>query len=197
MRRGPQWPGRASNTPGQGVPQRCAAPAVADRPGGDVVPVAADQRGCRRRGNRCSGPPGRGRCRCRRDASPAGARSHARGSGSRRRGRHVHHLVVGVEGREVERHVGAEVLHEPGAERLDLAGASLWPGIRSVVTSSQTVGLVPEVDQRVEHRLERARAELPVEVLGEALEVDVGRVQWRRARRAARRRCSRPRPRRS
>src|SRR5262249_5886125 len=38
----------------------------------------------------------------------------------RRRRRCVHHLPVRVEGREMQRHIGAEVVHHPAALRFDL-----------------------------------------------------------------------------
>jgi hypothetical protein len=69
-----------------------------------------------------------------------------------RGGRLVAQAVVGVEGREVPRNVGAKLLHHPAAHGLELF-------VRVVLVRNQQrrdlepyVGLVLEVDERVEHR---------------------------------------------
>ncbi len=93
-----------------------------------------------------------------------------------RRGRHIAHLPVRVERGEVDRHVGTEVLEHPLAQLLDLT-------IRIVLARDQErrqlepdVGLLLQVDQRVQHGLEVRLRELPVEILGERLEVHVRRI---------------------
>ena len=176
MRRWPQVPGRASNTPAQGVPQPFAEPAVADGPGGDLVPVAPDQ--LLAAAVAIGAAAGLVVDVAGVDVAQAVAHGDlARAGQGRARGRrHVQHLVVGMEGREVERHVGPEMLHEPGAERLDLGRRVVLPRNEERRDFEPDVGLVLEIDQRVEHGLERARAELLVEALGERLEVDVGGV---------------------
>ena len=49
----------------------------------------------------------------------------------------------------------------------------------NVVISNQTLGLLLEIDEGVEHRLQPRSAELHVELVGEALQVDVRRVHLR------------------
>ena len=59
------------------------------------------------------------------------------------------------------------------------SGESFFPGMSSVVISNQTSVSLLEIDERVEHRLQPRAAELHVELVGEALEVDVRRVHLR------------------
>ena len=94
----------------------------------------------------------------------------------RRSVRLIQHLVVGVEGREVQRHVRPQVLHEPVAERSDLRGRVVLARNQERGDLEPYIGLALEVDQRLQHRLEPACAEAVVEALGERLQVDVGRV---------------------
>ncbi len=60
--------------------------------------------------------------------------------------------------------------------RRSSSSESLRPGISSVVISVQQCGLVHQVLQRVEHRLQVRAGQLEVEVVGERLQVDVGGV---------------------
>ena len=81
---------------------------------------------------------------------------------------------------------GTEMFHHPvGISASISAAESFSPGISSVVISSQTSVSCFEVDERFEHGRELARAELLVEALGEALEIDVGRIHVRGTARAA------------
>ena len=118
----------------------------------------------------------RGRCRCRRTASPR----HRDAAGARqRRGwrrRDVQHLVVGVKGGEVQRHIDAEVLADPGALGGDLGVAVVLSGNEQRGDLDPHVGFVPQVDERVEHVGQMPDADPVIELLGERLEVDVGGV---------------------
>jgi glutamine phosphoribosylpyrophosphate amidotransferase len=61
----------------------------------------------------------------------------------------------------------------------DLGVVVVVAGISSVVSSSQTVGLVAQILQRLQHRRQAGAALALVEVVGERLQVDVGRVHVR------------------
>ena len=149
-RRGPQSPGRSSNTP-----------AIRDRNGAVTGGIQASirragtsrarSRARRSRGSRCCRPRYRAHCRCRRSAARHPARSDAHASASPAGvGATSGHLVVRMEGGEVQRHVRARVF--PGTTapaRRSSASSSLWPGISRVVISSQTVGLVRQIYSRV------------------------------------------------
>ena len=104
-------------------------------------------------------------------------RDGARAGKSRRRcGRMVHHLPVGMERGEVERHVGPELVEHPARELVELAVAVVLTGNEESRDLEPDVGLVAEVEQGVEHGAELATADLAVEALGECLEIDVGGV---------------------
>jgi hypothetical protein len=84
------------------------------------------------------------------------ARPAQRGGG---RGRDVEHLVVGMEGGEVQGHVGAEFLARSIRVRaLISASESFRPGMSRVVISNQVFVSTHEVDQRVQHGLQVAGA---------------------------------------
>ena len=92
----------------------------------------------------------------------------------------------------MHRHVGAEVLDDPGGHRVELGVGVVEARDQQGGDLEPDVGLVLEVLERVEHRAELAAADVAVEVLGEPLEVDVGGVHVRvELARAARGRCSR------
>ena len=80
---------------------------------------------------------------------------------------------------EVQRHVGAEVLDDPARHRVELVVAVVLAGDEQRRDLDPHVGLVHEVLERVEHVAEVRAADVPVEVLGERLEVDVGGVHVR------------------
>ena len=90
-----------------------------------------------------------------------------------------------MEGGEMQRHVGAQVLHHPAAERLDLGGRVVLAGDEQRRDLEPDVGFVLEIDERVEHGGELARAQVLVEILGEALEVDIGGVHAEQPRRGS------------
>ena len=98
---------------------------------------------------------GRGRCRCRRSAARC-ARPDLPGPGQRRRRRvrDVDHLEVGVEGGEVQRHVGAQVLGDPRGQLVELGVAVVAAGDQQGRDLEPQVGLVAQVLERLEHRLE-------------------------------------------
>src|SRR5467141_933909 len=152
------------------------ATAFLQRPGGEPVPVAADHR-----------LPAPGAVRgpaalvvdvagidvAKPVAEPDLARSR---QGRRRRGRPVEHLEVGVEGREVQRHVRAELAVHPARERVDLGGRIVLAGDEERRDLQPDLRVSPQVPQGVEDRIEVAEAHAPVEVLREPLEVDVRRI---------------------
>jgi hypothetical protein len=94
----------------------------------------------------------------------------------RRRRRRVRHLPVGMKGGEVQRHVGAEMLHHPAALRLDFLRRVVLAGNEQGRDLEPNIGLVLEVFERLEHGAELARTQRLVEPLRESLEIDVGGV---------------------
>ena len=96
--------------------------------------------------------------------------------GLRRRVGFLQHLPVGMEGREVQRNLRAELVNEPAREPFQLARRVVLVGDQQGGDLEPDIGLLLDVDQGVEHIGQVAAAELPVEVLGEGLEVDVHRV---------------------
>ena len=115
--------------------------------------------------------------------------ARARGSVAGGVGWHVEHLPVGMEGREVQRHVGTEAASTTQrVSCVDLAVGVVAPGDQQRRDLDPHLGLADEVLERVQHRREVAAADAVVELLGERLEVDVGGVHVRdRARGAGRR----------
>ena len=113
-------------------------------------------------------------------ANPVGECDLA-GAGERRRrgGRDVEHLEVGVERREVHRHVTPEMLDDPPRHLVELGVGVVLAGDEQVGDLDPHVGLVDEVLERVEHVVEVRAADVVVEVLGEGLEIDVRRVHVR------------------
>src|SRR6266853_1450495 len=110
-------------------------------------------------------------------AQTFGQRNVAR-AGQRRRGGadDVGHLVVGMESGEVERHVRSELACNPLALGLDLRVGIVLAGNQQRGDLGPDIGLVVEIDERVEHRLQVRAAYLDIELVGEALQVHVGRV---------------------
>ncbi len=81
-----------------------------------------------------------------------------------------------MEGREVQRHVGANVLHDPLRHLIDL-------GLRVVLTRNQqigelepNIGLLLQVLDCFENRRQVSAAHLPVKPFSECFQVDVGGV---------------------
>src|SRR6267154_738998 len=72
------------------------------------------------------------------------------GEGRCRRLGNVGHLVVGVEGREVQRHVGSEFTGDPAAFGVDLLIAVVPPGDEKRGDLEPDFGFVLEVGERVE-----------------------------------------------
>ncbi len=98
------------------------------------------------------------------------------GEGRGWRGSAVEHPVVGVEGGEVHRHVGAEVLDHPPGHGVEFLVAVVHPGDQQRGELDPHIGL-GQVLERVEDRAEFGTAGVLVEVLGESLQVDVGGVE--------------------
>ena len=77
---------------------------------------------------------------------------------------------------EVHRHVGTERVHHPAGHPVDLVVGVVLARDHQGGQLEPDVGLVGEVLEGVEHRLQRTAAHPLVEVLAERLEVDVGGV---------------------
>ena len=108
------------------------------------------------------------------------ALAQADAAGARQRGRRcrqrVQHLVIGMECGEVHRHIDAEVLPDPRAFGGDLGVAVVASRNEQGGDLQPHVGLVPQVEQGVQHVVQTPDADLAVEVFGERLQVDVGGI---------------------
>jgi len=89
------------------------------------------------------------------------------------RRRHVEHAEVGVERREVQRHLIADVPEDPAAHPADILRVVVVAGDDEVRDLEPDVRLLPEPLEGVEHRLEVRVGDLAIELLGERLQVDV------------------------
>ena len=76
----------------------------------------------------------------------------------------------------MHRHVRPELPGDPPGHRLDLLAGVVDPRDQQVGDLEPDAGLVLEVPQRVQHRVQLAEAHTVVEVAGEPLEVHVRRV---------------------
>ena len=76
----------------------------------------------------------------------------------------------------MERHIRSEALEDPLAESLDFRWEIVLARDQEGGDLEPDLGLVLEVHERIEHRSELGRAQPLVELLGEALQVDVCRV---------------------
>ena len=92
---------------------------------------------------------------------------HAQGLRRCRRG--VRQLPVRMEGREVQRYVGAKVIHHPNALRFNFASRVVLA--RNEHNLEPNIRLVLEVLERLAHGSELAGAEILIKTLGEAFEV--------------------------
>ncbi len=81
-----------------------------------------------------------------------------------------------MEGREVQGHIGPQPVHHPARQPLDLLGGIVLARDQQRGDLEPDLGLVPQIFQRLQHRLEARPGELEIEVLGEGLEVHVGGV---------------------
>src|SRR5262249_51784395 len=101
-------------------------------------------------------------------------------TGHRQRGRtrrgQVCHLVVWMEGREVQRHIWPKPIHHPFAQLFDLLRAIVetWDEQRRNLEPHLRLAL--EIFERLKDRAESPAAQALVERLGEGFEVDIGRV---------------------
>ena len=153
------------------------AAAVARKvPGRDLIPAPTDH------ARPASVAIGALRCLVVNVAGVYVAEAHAAGNvprrhERRRRGRRpVEHLPVGVEGREMERHVRTEMLEDPGAQRLEVGRRVVLARDQERSDLEPDPSFVLQVGERLEHSTERAGAEFLVEGFREALEVDVGGI---------------------
>ena len=81
-----------------------------------------------------------------------------------------------MEGREMQRHVGAEVVADPAGHRVDLGVGVVLARYQQRGQFEPGIGFRFQVAQRVEHRFQVSAADLPVETLRERLQVDVDGV---------------------
>jgi hypothetical protein len=85
-------------------------------------------------------------------------------------------LEIGMEGGEVERDVGAEMLENPFAELAGFGGIVVEGGDDEIGELKPDVGFVFEPGEHVEDGLEMGERDFAVEILGEGFEVNVGSV---------------------
>ena len=95
--------------------------------------------------------------------------------GGGRRARGIQHPVRRVEGREVHGHLLPELGHDPGALGGDLVVGVIAPGDEQG-GDLQPGAQLPHPHEGVEHVVQAPAGHAPVEVVGEALEVDIGGV---------------------
>ncbi len=72
----------------------------------------------------------------------------------RQRGGNVVHLVVGMEGGEVQRHVGAQFFYDPPAHRGDFLGRVVFAWNQQRGDFKPDIRFVFEIDERVEHLMQ-------------------------------------------
>src|SRR5208282_3529208 len=145
-------------------------------PGGQPVPVAADQE---LTALVAAGAIGLGIVDVTHVGVPhAVAQSNLPGPAKRgrRRRRAVEHAVIGMKRGEMERDVRPELLDHPLRQLVELAVRVVLAGNQERRQLEPDRRFVLEVLEGLEHRRERARADLAVKSLGEGFEVDVGGV---------------------
>ena len=76
----------------------------------------------------------------------------------RRRSRHIAHSPIGVKRREMERHVGAEPIHDPFRERGNLGRAVIVAGDQQRRDLEPDAGLPLDVLQRLKDRISAQRS---------------------------------------
>ena len=76
----------------------------------------------------------------------------------RGRWRSVHHLPIRMECREMQRHVGAEAIHNPGTLRFNFGRRVVLTGNEQGGDFEPNVGFVFEVFERLKYGCESARA---------------------------------------
>jgi hypothetical protein len=74
-----------------------------------------------------------------------------------------------MKAREVQWHVQAEVLEDPSAQRLYLGGRIVLSRDQQCRDLKPNLGLVLQISECFEHRVERAGAEFLVKAVGEPL----------------------------
>ena len=93
-----------------------------------------------------------------------------------RRVRPVAHPEVGVERREVQRHLVAAMAENPVAHAANVVHRVVGLGDDQVSDLEPDVRLVLEPGERVEHRLQMRIGDVVIELLGEPLQIDVRRI---------------------
>ena len=74
---------------------------------------------------------------------------------------------------EVQRHIGPEFAHDPGAHRRNLLDGIVFARYQERCDLEPDVGFVLEIYERVQHRLQARAAQPEIELVGERLEIDV------------------------
>ena len=118
----------------------------------------------------------RGRCRRRRTAGPPRGRSCGRAAGRRPGSAALLQLVGRVEAGDMPGDLGAELVGDEAGHVAQFRVAVVAPGDHQG-GHLEPDAEAPIVAQAVEHPLQGGAGDLPVEFLGEALEVDVGRIE--------------------
>ena len=90
-----------------------------------------------------------------------------------RRGTAIGQLEVGMERREMDRHVGPHLLDDPCTHPLDLIGRVVFLGNQQVGNFHPGVGMMGQPAERVEHRCEPPAGQSPIEVVAKRFQVDV------------------------
>ena len=98
------------------------------------------------------------------------------GQGRRRRRRGIQHLPVRVKGREMQRHLGSEVVEYPLGEAIELLVRIVCPRDHQCRDLHPHVRVVNQVLERIQYGLEMTTGQAMVEILRESLEVHIGGV---------------------
>src|SRR6476659_1134614 len=81
-----------------------------------------------------------------------------------------------MEGREMQWHIGSKPRRHPFAKSTHLLRRIVLAWNKQGGDLKPCLRLVFDVDERIEHSVKRARAELLVEALGECLKIDIGGI---------------------
>ena len=81
-----------------------------------------------------------------------------------------------MEGREVDRYIGAEFFDDPLRELFQLLLRIILAGNEQGRDLEPNIRVMLEIDERVEHRLKASSTQLLIEAFGESFEIDVRRI---------------------
>jgi len=73
----------------------------------------------------------------------------------------------------MQRHIGTKGISHPAAQRIDLAVGIVLPRNQQCGDLEPDIGVPFEVDQRIQHAIERATADRAVETLGKRLQINI------------------------